>query len=538
MKTIDLLTLQARHYELLTKEADKLGEEARKELLAMIADHKKLLEVRDSFIYEQKMAAEGLFGDWEEEQRNKKNTKTSNHNGDAQNNNEEPNDTPDLDAKKSTGPKPLPPGPIYTHNLESPKANCSVCAGKMSSIRTTSKTIIVATPLLSTESHVVEYTKCSCCGAKDSAIEPEALKNCIGRYNFSAIAPLAALHYQYGMPFNRLEGLSQNLGLPISSSTQWDLMESTANQVYSFYKFLCKSAANAPVQYCDDTSVSIIALVKEIREQQEQAVHNGVNPNQVRSGIHTTNLTAKFDNGSICIFMSGLHHSGEILASFFEARTLEEQVIVMTDASSCNNSQIKKTSQDYELAHCNSHSIRKIKDHKEDPRVHEILKLYREIFKNDQKTRSMTPKERLEFHKTSSLPLMEDIKSCIETAFTEKQIEPNSKLGKDLQYFINHYKELAAFCYVENAPIDNNTSERMLKGIIRYRKNSYFFKNDIGAKVADILTTILFTAELNGLKSIDYLYHLLKYREHWKKNPEEWLPWNIQKTLDTLHSNS
>ncbi len=534
MKTLDLLTLQARHYELLTKEADKLGEEARQELLGMIEDHKKLLEVRDSFIYEQRIAAEGLFGKWEEEQN--KNTKTPKNDDNTKDGDKEHDEKPDNNTKKSTGPKLLPAGPIYTHNLQSPKSNCSVCAGTMSPIRTTSKTIIVATPLLATETHVVEHTKCNCCGAKDSAGEPEALKNCIGRYNFSAIAPLAALHYQYGMPFNRLEGLSQNLGLPISSSTQWDLMESTANQVYGFYKFLCKSAANAPVQYCDDTSVSIIALVKEIREQQEQAASNGKSPNQVRSGVHTTNLTAKLNNGSICIFISGLHHSGEVLASFFEARTLEEQVIVMTDASSCNNAKIKKTNQDYELAHCNSHSIRKIKDHKEDPRVHRMLKLYREIFKNDQKTHSMPPKERLEFHKTNSLPLMEDIKSSIETAFAEKQIEPNSILGKDLQYFLNHYKELAAFCYIENAPIDNNTAERMLKGIIRYRKNSYFFKNDMGAKVADIFTTILFTAELNGIKSIEYLHHLLKYREHWKKSPEAWLPWNIQKTLDALHS--
>ncbi|MES2615960.1 MAG: hypothetical protein V4591_11170 [Bdellovibrionota bacterium] len=78
----------------------------------------------------------------------------------------------------------------------------------------------------------------------------------------------------------------------------------------------------------------------------------------------------------------------------------------------------------------------------------------------------------------------------------------------------------------------------MLKSIIRHRKNSLFFKTQIGAAVADILTTILFTAKVNDINSVDYLRHLLLHKNLWTKNPQEWLPWNYLKTIDKLKNTS
>jgi ABC-type polysaccharide transport system permease subunit len=70
----------------------------------------------------------------------------------------------------------------------------------------------------------------------------------------------------------------------------------------------------------------------------------------------------------------------------------------------------------------------------------------------------------------------------------------------------------------------------MLKSIIRHRKNSLFFKTLLGATVADILTSILFTAKVNHLNSIEYLKNLLIYQALWKEKPYEWLPWNYPDT--------
>ena len=116
--------------------------------------------------------------------------------------------------------------------------------------------------------------------------------------------------------------------------------------------------------------------------------------------------------------------------------------------------------------------------------------------------------------------------------------EPNSKIAKTFQYFLNHYEKFIAFCILENAPVCNNLSERMLNCIIRHRRNSLFFKTQIGANVADIFTSILFTAKANNINSTHYLRDLFLYQALWKKNPHQWLPWNYLTTIEKIKNST
>jgi len=293
-------------------------------------------------------------------------------------------------------------------------------------------------------------------------------------------------------------------------------------------------------------------VANQIEVEQNNALAQGKNPKDVRSGIHTTNLTAVFEQGTISLFRSGLHHSGEILAEILEARTVEDHVVVMADASSANTSKLHKVSAKVEMANCNSHALRKFKDlasaEKDlarqfgiqnlapNERLDFILTKYRTLFENDKKTKNMSPLARLEFHKANSLPVMLSLLEHIESDFRLKKVELNSELGKVYSYFKNHFKELSAFCRIEKAPIDNNLSERMLKGVIRQRKNSLFYKNQLGARVADILTSILVTADANHLNPIEYLSNLLIHKDRWKNDPHAWLPWNYPNTIASLTS--
>ena len=42
---------------------------------------------------------------------------------------------------------------------------------------------------------------------------------------------IALLKYGSGMPFNRLEGLQGNLGIPLPASTQWDIVHAKAEKI-------------------------------------------------------------------------------------------------------------------------------------------------------------------------------------------------------------------------------------------------------------------------------------------------------------------
>jgi hypothetical protein len=164
----------------------------------------------------------------------------------------------------------------------------------------------------------------------------------------------------------------------------------------------------------------------------------------------------------------------------------------------------------------------------------EILKLYKDIFETEKKVRELSPEERLEIHKTESLPQMLRIKEKIESDFASRRVEPNSGLGEAYKYFLNHFPKLCAFCTVKGAPVCNNETERLLKRAIRHRKNSLFYKTLTGAVVGDIHMTILMTAKENGLQPVQYLIDLLTHTEKVRANPNDWLPWNYTKTMESL----
>ena len=49
------------------------------------------------------------------------------------------------------------------------------------------------------------------------------------------------------------------------------------------------------------------------------------------------------------------------------------------------------------------------------------------------------------------------------------------------------------FLRIPGVPISNNDNERQLKRAVLNRKNAYFFKNETGAKIADILMSVIKT---------------------------------------------
>ena len=127
---------------------------------------------------------------------------------------------------------------------------------------------------------------------------------------------------------------------------------------------------------------------------------------------------------------------------------------------------------------------------------------------------------------------MLNLKAWCEDQLADPQTEENSGLGKAIRYFLKHFDGLSAFCRIEGAQLDNNLVERVLKLIVRGRKNAQFYKTLAGAHVGDVITTLIATCELNGINCFEYLTVLQQYRRMVEKTPEKWLPWNYRQTLE------
>jgi transposase len=69
----------------------------------------------------------------------------------------------------------------------------------------------------------MERLHCNACCQIFTAEEPAGVG--VGKYDMTAVAMIALMKYGTGMPFNRMERLEEQLGMPLAAATQWELME-------------------------------------------------------------------------------------------------------------------------------------------------------------------------------------------------------------------------------------------------------------------------------------------------------------------------
>jgi transposase len=363
----------------------------------------------------------------------------------------------------------------------------------------------------------LEKLRCNLCGKTFTAKAPDDIGE--KKYDETSGAMIALMKYGCGLPFNRLDQLQAWLGVPLPSSTQWDIVNEISEILNPVYQALIYYAAQGDVIYNDDTVMKILELMKE--EEPE------------RKGIFTSGIVSIIGKLKISLFFTGRNHAGENLADVLAKREHSlDAPIQMCDALSRN------TPKDFItiLANCLSHSRRKFVDVvcSFPDECKYVIETLETVYKNDaiSKKQKMSPEQRLLYHQTHSGPLMTALKKWIQDQFNSKKVEPNSGLGDAMQYMDKHWDKLTLFLRVPKAPLDNNLCERALKKAILHRKNSMFFKTQRGAQVGDLMMSLIYTCSLNNINPLDYLKNLLKRPDEIKQNPKNWLPWNYMAPLE------
>jgi len=79
---------------------------------------------------------------------------------------------------------------------------------------------------LSATVYEMQRLRCNLCGEIFTADTPEGVGD--AKYDARSAAVIAVLKYGTGMPFNRLENLQQNLGIPLAASTQFEIVDQVA----------------------------------------------------------------------------------------------------------------------------------------------------------------------------------------------------------------------------------------------------------------------------------------------------------------------
>ena len=325
-----------------------------------------------------------------------------------------------------------------------------------------------------------------------------------------------------GMPFYRLSKLQSLYNIPVAPSTLWNQYLSLwLDCGFHIYKELLCVASNCKVFYLDDTGAKIIEVTQE---------HKAL-PEKERRFCHTTGICTETSDGhKMILYITDNKYCGENFAPLVDNRKNKDHYLkIVADAS---NQNIPKVSgEDLKkiiIANCLTHGRRKFNDIKDSypKECGYFLSEISSIYKVEKACHNYCARKKLRCHKASSSQHIRNIYSKIRYLFKEKQVEPNSDLGKAMNYWLNHQKELTRFLRVKGIDLDTNRVERALKSIILQRKNSLFFKTRKSAEVHSGLHSIIATCEANSVNAFAYLNWIQSNWQKVQKASQGFMPWD------------
>ncbi len=340
---------------------------------------------------------------------------------------------------------------------------------------------ITGQPPLPAKIYQLQKLRCHLCGQVFTADAPAEAGQT--KYDATAGSMIGLLKYGSGLPFNRLDGLQGDLGIPLPASTRWDIVRAVAADLAPAFDELIRQAAQGEVLYNDDTTVKILELMGQRgqHEARADAAEDGDGLDG-RRGLYTSGVVALRDGHRVALFFSGRRHAGENLAQVLEHRAERlPPPIQMCDALARNLPGELRTI----LAHCLAHARRRFVDvyDRFPEQCRHLLESLAVVYRNDAEARErrLSPEARLRFHQEASGPTMQDLHDWLTGQLAGKRAEPNSALGGAIGYMLKYWDQLTLFLRQAGAPLDNNLCERALKKAILHRKNALFYKTRNGA---------------------------------------------------------
>lgn len=156
-----------------------------------------------------------------------------------------------------------------------------------------------------------------------------------------------------------------------------------------------------------------------------------------------------------------------------------------------------------------------------------LMKQIQAIYREEGKLNDLSSDERLKQRQAVIKPLVDAFFAYLKTINVSKK----DKFGDAVGYALNQEKYLRVFLTDGDVPIDNNASERAIRGFCIGKKNWQMIDTIHGAKSSAIIYSIVETAKANNLKPFDYVQHLLEeIPKHMNDKDysflEDFLPWS------------
>ncbi|MDA7949810.1 MAG: IS66 family transposase, partial [Hyphomicrobiaceae bacterium] len=382
---------------------------------------------------------------------------------------------------------------------------------------------ITASPMANATRYNLQKLRCNLCEIIYTAEKPAGVGD--KKYDTSFVAMLMINKYFMSVPFYRQENLQRYLGIPLPSSTQWELMAGSEKTLAKLYDAFIDDAAQAKGISFDDTKARVLEQIAT----DKKAAHK-----KDKKACYTTGFVSAHDDHLSYIFLTNNQTAGKDVSNILRRRDKNRPTpYLMCDALSANIPEgISKDL--YILCYCLIHARRQFYELPDgyDDLADTVIRLIGKVYDNEDNTKSMTADERLQYHKEHSDPVMLQLKAHLDEK--AHAFEPNSVPGRAIDYVVKRWTELSQFLRYKDVPIDTNIVERALKLVIQVRKSSMFYKTLKSAKIASYIQTALYSAAQNDINPYEYMRIILSHANAVEAQPNQWLPWTYQATLAAL----
>ena len=311
-----------------------------------------------------------------------------------------------------------------------------------------------------------------------------------GRYTLQFAVGVALGKYCDHAPLTRQCRMMKQQGLEIDSQTLWDQIDALARHLVPTYDKLREYILGADVVGADETWWRLMGGGKgNSHKTKRWWAWSMTTPDAVWHGI-APSRSAEAARGYIGDF------EGTLLVDGYKAYDT-----------------LAKDKSTLQLAHCWAHARRKfVEAEPNHPQCSEALDLIGQLFEVDRGTLDPTllegdakleaAEQRLAARERDARPIIDKLRAWA----LEQRGLPKSGLRKAIDYMLKYWDGLTVFLRDPYVPLDNNGTERALRGMVIGRKNHYGSRSKRGTEVAAILYSLVETAKLNDINVADYLY--------------------------------
>ncbi len=306
----------------------------------------------------------------------------------------------------------------------------------------------------------------------------------------SLLSHLIVSKYLDHLPLHRQEGILARCGIAYPRSTMWEQIRAVGLLVKPLYKAAIEEVLASRILGTDDTPVKVLDR----------------NRTQARTGNVWTYVGDEEHPLVVYDYTAGRARAGpEAFLKHYGGYLQADALAVYDELFDPQRSKLI-----WELG-CWAHARRKFVEAQDTCHslaviaVAHIKALY--DIEKEAARRKLRGDALVAWRKEHSVPVLDAFRQWLTAQLGA--LLPKSPIATAVNYTLSNWTALTRYLEDGDLVLDNNRSERALRGIAVGRKNWLFFGSDGGGQIAAILLTLLKSAQRNGLNPFDYLTDVL-----------------------------